>query len=80
MRNIRHATVTILTARYLHVDHPLPEVRHRSLQNLFFKVTHGLSKQAAEVSLFIEQQFGTVYGQQLTLYVLLRMNHSCKTC
>jgi len=50
MRDVRHATCTILTAGYLHVDHPLPEVRHRSFQNLFFKVTHGLSKQAVEVS------------------------------
>ena len=50
MRDIRHATTTNLTAMYLPVDHSLPEVRHRSLQNLFFKVTHGLSKQAVEVS------------------------------
>lgn len=35
---------------WLDVGHPLLEVRHRSLQNLFFKVNHGLSKQAAEVS------------------------------
>ncbi|KAL0055596.1 hypothetical protein WJX82_002269 [Trebouxia sp. C0006] len=36
------------------LDHPLPEVRHRSLQNLFFKVTHGLSKQAAEDEPFLQ--------------------------
>ena len=29
--------------------HPLPEVRLRALQNLVFKFTHGLSKQAANV-------------------------------
>ena len=34
----------------LHAAHPLPEVRYRSLQNLVFKINHGLAKQAAEVT------------------------------
>ena len=34
----------------LHAAHPLPEIRNRSLQNLVFKINHGLAKQAAEVT------------------------------
>lgn len=44
-----HQLYTVMNLR-LHAAHPLPEIRYRSLQNLVFKINHGLAKQAAEVT------------------------------
>ena len=69
--------------------HPLPEVRLRALQNLLFKFTHGLSKQAADVSQLEHGSICRLYRHTLHcstktatshLFVRCRTKPFCRIC